>query len=72
MSIQKVKIGTTEHDLIAAKVNTSITVTLNGGATEGTNKFTFDGSTAKSVDITPSAIGISTLTNAEIDTISIS
>lgn len=72
MSIQKIKIGTTEHDLIAAKVGTSITVKLNGGTTEGTDKFTFDGSAAKSMDITPSAIGIGTITNAEIDGISIS
>lgn len=72
MSIQKVKIGTTEHDLIAAKVNSSITVKLNGGTTEGTNMFTFDGSAAKSVDITPSGLGISTLTTTEIDEISIS
>lgn len=41
----------------ANKVNSSLTVQLNGGTTEGTNKFTFDGSGAKSVNITPSAIG---------------
>ncbi len=44
----------------ANKVNQSITVTLNGGTTEGTDKFTFDGSTAKSVDITPEDIGAAT------------
>lgn len=43
----------------ANKVNKSLTVQLNGGTTEGTNKFTFDGSTAKSVNITASAIGAS-------------
>lgn len=41
----------------ANKVNKSMTVKLNGGTTEGTNQFTFDGSAAKSVDITPSGIG---------------
>lgn len=41
----------------ANKVNSSLTVKLNGGTTEGTNLFTFNGSTAKSVNITPSAIG---------------
>ena len=41
----------------ASKVNNSLTVKLNSGDTEGTSKFTFDGSTAKSVNITPSAIG---------------
>jgi hypothetical protein len=41
----------------ASKVNNSMTVKLNGGSTEGTNMFTFNGSAAKSVNITPSAIG---------------
>lgn len=41
----------------ANKVNKSLTVKLNSGATEGTNQFTFDGSAAKSVNITPSRIG---------------
>lgn len=43
----------------ANKVNSSLTVQLNSGTTEGTNKFTFDGSTAKSFNITPSSIGAS-------------
>lgn len=41
----------------ANSVTNSMTVQLNGGTTEGTNKFTFNGSAAKSVNITPSAIG---------------
>ena len=41
----------------ATKVNNSLTVKLNGGTTEGTNLFTFNGSVAKTVNITPSAIG---------------
>nr|DAU64847.1 MAG TPA: hypothetical protein [Caudoviricetes sp.] len=41
----------------ANKVNKSLTVKLDSGATEGTNQFTFDGSAAKSVNITPSGIG---------------
>lgn len=41
----------------ANKVNKSLTVKLNSGATEGTNQFTFDGSAAKNVNITPSGIG---------------
>lgn len=41
----------------ANKVNSSLTVKLNSGTTEGTNMFTFNGSSAKSVNITPSAIG---------------
>ena len=35
----------------------SLVVTLNGGTTEGTDKFTFNGSTAKTINITPSTIG---------------
>ena len=41
----------------AAKVTNALTVKLNGGSTEGTNLFTFDGSAAKSVNITASSIG---------------
>lgn len=41
----------------ANKVNSSLTVKLNGGSTEGTNLFTFNGSAAKSINITPSSIG---------------
>lgn len=61
----------------ANKVNSSLTVKLNSGTTEGTNMFTFNGSAAKSVNITPSAIGASAsghthddryYTESEIDT----
>jgi hypothetical protein len=38
----------------------SLTITLNGGTTEGTNKFTYDGSAAKSINITPANIGAAT------------
>ena len=41
----------------ANKVNASLVVKLNGGSTEGTNLFTFNGSAAKTINITPSAIG---------------
>ena len=41
----------------ANSVKTNLTVKLNGGSTEGTNLFTFNGSTAKTINITPSAIG---------------
>ena len=36
---------------------TSVVIKLNSGTTEGTNMFTYDGSTAKSIDITPAGIG---------------
>lgn len=38
----------------------ALTITLNGGTTEGTNKFTYDGSVAKTINITPSGIGAAT------------
>lgn len=41
----------------ANKVNTNLIIKLNSGTTEGTNLFTFNGSTAKTINITPSAIG---------------
>ena len=41
----------------ANKVNHTLTIQLNGGTTEGTNKFTFDGDANKSFNITPSSIG---------------
>lgn len=61
----------------ANKVNSSLTVKLNGGTTEGTNMFTFNGSAAKSVNITASGIGAAAsshthddryYTESEIDT----
>lgn len=41
----------------ANKVNQNLIVKLNGGSTEGTNLFTFNGSSAKTINITPSGIG---------------
>lgn len=41
----------------ANSVANSLTVKLNSGSTEGTNLFTFNGSGAKSINITPSSIG---------------
>ena len=41
------------------KVANTLTVKLNSGTAEGSNMFTFDGSNAKSVNITPAAIGAS-------------
>lgn len=44
----------------AEKVNRSLTIKLNDGTTEGTDMFTFDGSTYESVNINPSNIGAAT------------
>lgn len=41
----------------ANKVNQNLVVKLNSGTTEGTNLFTFNGSAAKTINITPSGIG---------------
>ena len=45
----------------------SLTVALNGGTTEGTNKFTFDGSLSKNINITANSIGSIpwTITNSD-------
>ena len=47
----------------ANSVKANMVVKLNGGATEGTNMFTFNGSAAKSVNITASSIGAATSTH---------
>ena len=44
----------------ANSVKTSLIVKLNSGTTEGTNMFTFNGSAAKTVNITASSIGAAT------------
>lgn len=41
----------------ADKVQSALTLRLNGGRTEGTNAWTFDGSTGRSVNITPAKVG---------------
>lgn len=41
----------------ANKVNNPLTIKLNGGETEGTNQFTYDGSAIKNINITPASIG---------------
>ena len=41
----------------ANKLNNNFVVKLNGGTTENTNLFTYNGSTAKTINITASSIG---------------
>ena len=41
----------------ANKVNSNLVIKLNSGTTEGTNMFTFNGSTAKTLNIKPDDIG---------------
>lgn len=41
----------------ALKNPTAMKIQLNNGTTEGTNQFTYDGSTAKTINVTPANIG---------------
>lgn len=41
------------------KVNNALTIKLNGGITEGSDQFTFDGSMARTINLTPAALGVS-------------
>ena len=43
----------------ANSVKANLIIKLNGGTTEGTNLFTFNGSTAKTINITAAAVGAS-------------
>ena len=49
--------GTADNATTAAKVAQSLVVRLNGGTAEGTSQFTFNGSTAKIVNITAASVG---------------
>lgn len=51
----------------ADKTKSAMTVRFNGGNTEGADKWTFDGSTARSVNITPSGIGASKSDLSNVD-----
>lgn len=52
----------------ATKVNKDLIIKLASGTTEGTNMFTFNGSAAKTVDITKSAIGLGNVENTKLST----
>lgn len=53
----------------ADKVNHNLIIKLASGTTEGTNMFTFNGSVAKTVDITKSALGLGNVENKSSATI---
>lgn len=44
--------------------DSALTIQMNGGTVEGTNKFTFNGSAAKNVNITPANIGAAASTHS--------
>lgn len=46
--------------VLDSKIIQKLTVKLNDGDTEGSSKFTFDGSETKTINITPSSIGAAT------------
>ena len=52
----------------ANKVNSSLSIKLNSGTTEGTNLFTFNGSAGKTVNITASAVGAAPVNHASTAT----
>lgn len=53
----EIEINNVANATTASKVANALTVQLKGGTTEGTDKFTYDGSAAKPINITASAIG---------------
>ena len=53
----------------ATKVGKDLKIQLNSGTTEDTNQFTFNGSAAKTVNITKSSIGLSNVENKSSATI---
>ena len=55
--------GTADNATTANKVAQALIVKLNGGTAEGTSQFTFNGSTAKTVNITAASIGAATATH---------
>lgn len=52
--------GTADSATTASKVNNALVVKLNSGSNEGVTQFTFNGSYAKTVNITPGSIGAAT------------
>ena len=46
---------------------TSLVVKLNSGSTEGTNMFTYNGTSAKSINITPNSIGAADKNHSHLD-----
>lgn len=56
-------VNTATNATTASKTSKALTVKLNSGTTEGTDMFTFDGSAAKTVNITKSSIGLGNVDN---------
>ena len=52
----------------ATRVSKDLKIQLNGGTTEGTNQFTYNGSAAKTINITKSSVGLSNVENTALST----
>lgn len=52
----------------AGSVENSLKIQLNGGTTEGTNQFTYNGSAVKNINITKSSIGLGNVENTALST----
>lgn len=52
----------------AGSVANNLKIQLNGGTTEGTSQFTYDGSAAKNINITKSSIGLANVENTALST----
>ena len=53
----------------ARMLQSAMTIRLNGGRTEGTDAFTFDGSTSRTVNITPDKIGAAAASDLNLETL---
>ena len=56
-----------QEALEARQVQNALTVRLNGGRTEGTDQFTYDASTGRTVNITPDKIGAAKADLSNVD-----
>jgi hypothetical protein len=52
----------------AGKVTNTLKIQLNGGTTEGTNQFSYNGSAAKNINITKSSVGLGNVENTALST----
>lgn len=52
----------------AGKVTNTLKIQLNGGTTEGTNQFSYDGSAVKNINITKSSVGLWNVENTALST----
>lgn len=64
--------GGINYATLANQVRNNLIIKLNGGTTEGTNLFTYNGSAAKTVNITPASIGAATSGHIHTTTIAAS